>query len=234
MTGRLSAVIETVNVPPGDYRELDTTLAALATQTMPREDIEVICVVDPLVHPGLPARLRALMPPVIVVEAPNRWYYEQKNLGARAASTPIVAFIDSDNEPVPTWAASIERAFARGGPHLGVVQGMIRGERGALGTAFEVTIFPKLQADADTTTRTIGASNVSFRRDDLLRDPWDEAPVKHGPDVRRASQERRQGRTIALCAGATSRHAFVESLPMFLQRGVYWGYCFVALRRCCC
>lgn len=230
-TARLSAVIETVNVPPGDYDELDATLAALADQTMPRDEIEVICVVDPLVHPGLGERLRAARPPVTVVDAPGRWYYEQKNLGARAASSDIVAFIDSDNLPVPTWAASIERAFANGGARLGVVQGVIRGEPTGLGTAFEVTIFPHVQTDRDRTVSSIGASNVALRRADVLARPWDEAPMKHGPDVARAATETRAGREILLCAGAATRHAFIASLPLFLQRGVYWGYCFVALRR---
>jgi glycosyltransferase involved in cell wall biosynthesis len=228
---RISAVIETINVPPGDHEELHATLDALAAQTMPRAEIEVLVVVDPAVHPDLMDLLPAVEPPVRIVEAPGLGYYAQKNLGARAASADIVAFIDSDNEPVSTWADTIVATFASHGSRVGAVQGAIRGIPTALGTAFEVTIFPALQAEHERAAHTIGASNVAFRRQDLLHHPWREDPVKHGPDMRMATEIEARGQRVILSPRAASRHAFVSNLRLFLQRGVYWGYCAVRVRR---
>ena len=228
----LSVVIETVNTEPGRYDPLDALFRALAAQTLRPEEMEFIVVIDPDRHPDLSKYVAATQPQARIVTARGQHYYAQKNLGARHARGPLVGFIDSDCLPAATWAASIVDAFARHDDRLGAVQGTIwSDQKSTLANAFLVSVFGHLQARRERRTPSLAANNCGFRRADLVADPFEEAPVFHGPDVRMVARLAEQGRYVLLVPGAADRHRFLPGWRGFWQRGLYWGYCFLDLRR---
>ena len=224
----VSVVIETINLPPGDSHGLDSTLAGLARQTIASE-IEVIVVADPKVHPDLRQHVASTPLAVSVIDAPGLGYYAQKMAGAQHAQGEIVAFTDSDCIPVDTWAEAILEAFAGGDNRLGAVQGPIASDGSILGDAFTATLWAGLQTRTTRRTTWIGGSNCAFRRAELLVQPFDDAPLFHGPDVRMAQHVVASGRYILLHPAARVRHGRVPGFMPFLARGFYWGYCFALL-----
>ncbi|HKY04142.1 MAG TPA: glycosyltransferase [Blastocatellia bacterium] len=231
-TPRLSAVVETVNIAPGQYTPLDCTLAQLEAQTIPKEQLEIIVVIDTAVHPALKKHVADLVPSARIIETEGMHYYAQKNLGAAHARAPLVGFIDSDCLPGITWAESIIDAFARHDDRLGAVQGTVWTESDAsIAKAFLVTVFGHLQAASERLTPSLATSNCAFRRADIVASPFEEMPVFHGPDVRMRARLGDEGKYVLLVPGAADRHAFEPELKPFLKHGVYWGYCFLNLRR---
>ena len=227
----LSVVIETANTPPGDYREMDECLNAFAAQTLAREKFELIVVADRGLHPKLGEHLAVVAPGARLLAAEGLHYYAQKNFGARAARAGIIAFMDSDCIPAPTWAETILEVFARGDERLGAVQGTVWSERTPLGFAFVITNFGLLQARAERRTTMLTGNNCAFRREDILGAPFEEASMFHGSDVQMAAEIRRRGRHILLVPGAGNHHHFLPGFKPFLAHGVYWGYCFLNVRR---
>ena len=228
----LSVVIETVNTEPGRHDSLDALFRALAAQTLAREEMEFIVVIDPDRHPDLGKYVAATQPQARVVEASGRHYYAQKNLGARRACSPLVGFIDSDCLPAETWAAAIVDAFARHDDRLGAVQGTIwSDQKTTLANAFLVSVFGHLQARRERRTPSLAANNCAFRRADLIATPFEEAAVFHGPDVRMVARLAEEGKYVLLVPEVADRHRFLPGLRPFWQRGIYWGYCFLDLRR---
>jgi glycosyltransferase involved in cell wall biosynthesis len=227
----LSVVIETANTPPGDYRELDDCLKAFAAQTIPREKFELILVADPSLHPSLGEHLAAASPRARLLAAEGLHYYAQKNFGARAARGAVIAFMDSDCIPAPTWAETMLEVFARGDDRIGAVQGAVWSERTPLGFAFVITNFGLLQARSERRTTMLTGNNCAFRREDILGAPFEEASMFHGSDVQMAAAIHRQGRHILLAPGAGNHHHFLPGFKPFLAHGLYWGYCFLNVRR---
>jgi hypothetical protein len=166
-----------------------------------------------------------------MIDAPELHYYAQKNRGAREARAPIVAFIDSDCIPAKTWAASILEAFGREDPLLGAVQGTVWSDRTPLGFAFAITNFGVFQSLRERRTSSLTGNNCAFRREEFLADPFEDDPVFHGPEVRLAARIYDKGRYILLSPGAANHHHFLPGFNFFLAHGVYWGYCFLQLRR---
>ena len=106
---RLSVIVPTCNRAPA----LALCLAALADQTLPKADMEVLVVDDSgtrgegtilPVSPRFP-RLRLLR------HQANSGAGAARNTGARAASAPYLAFTDDDCLPEPTWAAELLAQF---------------------------------------------------------------------------------------------------------------------------
>jgi glycosyltransferase involved in cell wall biosynthesis len=99
MNPRVTVVVPTYRRPALLLRCLD----ALAKQTLPQEEYEVIVVSDGL-DAGLRAALRRAPRPVRYFELPrNRGPAAARNFGWRAAAAPVVAFTDDDTMPLPTW-----------------------------------------------------------------------------------------------------------------------------------
>ena len=117
-------------------RRLAALLDALAAQTLPRADWELVIVFDdrgdeaarllddhPVGHGGT---LRAVRLPAGTGTAPR-----QRNVGWRAASAPLVAFTDDDCRPEPRW---LERLLAAAPDDASAfVQGRTRPDPGELG-----------------------------------------------------------------------------------------------------
>jgi glycosyltransferase involved in cell wall biosynthesis len=231
----LSFVVETMNLRPGEgFGALVRALAAIARQTIAPDRYEVLVAVDALRHPNLGEHLARAAPRVRVVECPGAHYYRQKNLGALAARGRVVGFVDADCDPAPGWAEAVLNAFARAGDDLCVVQGRYRThslETSSLAQAFLVTTFGHQAAATERRLESLAASNCAFRREEILARPFREDPVYHGPDVEKAAEIRTAGRHILLVPEAANSHDHEPGLRAMHARGVYWGYCFLKLRR---
>lgn len=231
---RITFVVETCNIAPGQsFEGIDRALDALARQTVPTVETEVLVMADSTRTPGLREHLERASPHVRVVDSPGLHYYAQKNLGARLARAEIVGFVDADCDPVPEWAEAVLESFARGGERVTAVQGRYRThslDRSAIARAFLVTTFGHQAAATDRPISSLAASNCAVRRRELVERPFREDPFFHGPDVAKASDLAARSETILLAARAVNAHDHEPGLRAQHIRGVYWGYCFLKLR----
>jgi len=119
MAPRVSVVI------PTHAREarLAFALEALAAQTLPAAEFEVV-----VVRPPEPRAPFAAAPPeldVLALTSEERGPVPQRNAGWRAASAPLIAFVDDDCRAAPDWLERLLDAASReeaGGGEV-VVQG---------------------------------------------------------------------------------------------------------------
>ena len=81
-----------------DWPRLQLCLAALAVQTLPAADFEVIVVDNDAVATPPP-----LPPGVHYLHAPQGWSYAARNAGAALAGGQVLAFTDADCQPAPQW-----------------------------------------------------------------------------------------------------------------------------------
>jgi GT2 family glycosyltransferase len=122
-TPAISVVIPTYNHRDGLSRILD----ALETQTLPRHLFEVIFVddrsTDGTAEVLESAKLeRHLDMTVLSTSSNSRGPARPRNIGWHAARAPVVAFLDDDCVPDPSWlAAGLAEMQAR--PRMGVMQG---------------------------------------------------------------------------------------------------------------
>jgi glycosyltransferase involved in cell wall biosynthesis len=228
----ISLVVETANTRPDEYRDVFATLEALTAQSLPRDAFEILVVVNPDVHPTLAADVAAGAPHVRIIEERGSHFFPQKNIGAQHARADIVGFVDSDCLPGPQWAASVLDAFARNDDAMAAVQGPLTMEGGVLATAFRIRNFSHQQGGVERRIPSLAVCNCAIRRSDLLGDPFEAIPYFHGAEVRKVARLAQQGRYVLLVPGASCRHRFdPATLRYFLTRSVYWGYCFLELRR---
>ena len=109
------------------YDVLDAAILAIEAQDLPREAFELILVdnsTDATAQQSYLSRLDLLCEHQILIEA-QPGLSRARNIGARAARAPIVAYVDDDAEPRPNWAAEMLAAFARH-PKAGVIGGPVR------------------------------------------------------------------------------------------------------------
>ncbi|MHA7815618.1 MAG: glycosyltransferase family 2 protein [Pseudohaliea sp.] len=232
MTPRLAIVIETLNYDRGNADLLAAVLGALASQTVPQEELEVLVVADPAVHPELRQWLAQQAPGVRLVDAPGAHYYAQKNRGAEAASAPVVGFIDADCVPLASWAECVLGYLSTDGEEsVAAVQGVVFTDDTLQGQAFAATSFGQVQARTRQPATMLTGNNCAFRRDAFLAEPFDEAPQFHGPEVRKLARLQQAGRQVVLEPGAAVRHAFYPGVGHFIDFSMYWGWCFLHLRR---
>jgi GT2 family glycosyltransferase len=90
---------------------LGPCLAAVAAQTV--GEVETI-VVDNGSADGSAAFVRERFPQVRIVElGENRGFASAMNVGIAAAEAPLIAFLNNDAEPAPTWLEELERCLQR-------------------------------------------------------------------------------------------------------------------------
>jgi hypothetical protein len=228
----ITFVVETIHLRPEEgVEDVARALETISRQTVAPERYEVLVTVDPLRHPRLRGELALAAPHVRVLECPGAHNYAQKNAAAREARGEILGFVDCDCDPVPGWAEAVLDAFARSGPDCSVVAGRYVSGSSAGAVAYLVTTFGNQIGRAERRVPTFGASNCAFRREELRARPYREDPVYHGPDVEKAAEIRAAGRYILYVPGAASSHEHVPGLRAQHFKGVYWGYCFLKLRR---
>ena len=157
-TPRVSVVVATYRRPD----RLPGLLAALAAQTLPSDDYEVI-VVENASPDDTADVLESLRPDfdgtlhVLHMES-NAGPAPARNVGITAAAAPVIAFTDDDCLPEPDWLEAGLRALEADG--VGVAQGRTR-PAGPTST-FSVT------QDIDHLTGLYETCNL-FARTDVLR-----------------------------------------------------------------
>ena len=123
-----------------DPERLGSCLAALARQTLPPEQYEVVVVDNASREP-----VAVDLPGVRVVRERRVGSYAARNRGLRVATAPVVAFTDADCLPEPDW---LERGLARltgADVVAGAVEVFPRSGRrpGAVETYERLTAFPQ-------------------------------------------------------------------------------------------
>jgi GT2 family glycosyltransferase len=158
-TGRPPGV--TVIVPT--YRRahlLGRLVAALERQSLPRDEFDVV-IVDNCSGDDTTERLRELEATSTLrlrhLEEPKRGPAAARNAGWRATDAPLLAFLDDDCVPDPTW---LERGVdaLRSDEQLGVVQGCTRLPEGS--TVGDWTLTRQI----DGPTSYFEGLNIFYRR----------------------------------------------------------------------
>jgi glycosyltransferase involved in cell wall biosynthesis len=205
----------TVNIAVKDRRAmLAACLDGLAAQTF--RDFDVV-VVDNGSRDGTPdeARVARGFPVKVLTELGSLGAV--RNAGVRASDGEIVAFVDSDCVPTPTW---LERGVAAfDDASVVVVQGMTLPDpsaaRGRWDATQEITAF----------TRRYEACNLFYRRDELLSvGGFDEAIGFFGEDSMAGWAVHRLGRGELFAADALVHHAVTyPGLRWHLRRCLRYG-----------
>jgi len=221
-----SSLQATVVVPShGRPLRLLWLLNALEEQSLPAAAFDVVVVHDyapataarildahPLAHAG---RLRHLaIAPGSGIPA------SQRNLGWREARAPLIAFVDDDCRPDPTW---LERLVAAAAANPGAfVQGATRMdpfEREVLYAPHTRTLL------LDPPTLGAETCNVLYPRELLARlDGFDERAVA-GEDMDLGFRARDAGAHHLAATDAVVFHAVIEvSLLGYIRGGLKWRY----------
>jgi len=179
----------------------------------------------------------------------NRGIGAARNTGVRAASAPVVAFVDDDCEPEPDWARRLLDGYGDGvagvggeitvcGPD-GFMLGYLRRHNPL--TPLEIALArgghvvyrfglylrrqwrPEPAHGVRDVFSFVGA-NMSFRRDVLLRDGFDERFRFGGEELDFCKKlSRDEPGRLVLVPGARVRHHFVGSLSDTLRRSRAYG-----------
>jgi glycosyltransferase involved in cell wall biosynthesis len=133
---------------------------------------EVLVVVDQ--NPPLAAELRDVLPALVgVLETEGQGLSEARNVGIRAGSSDIVAFVDDDATVAPDWLSSMMAVFERQDDVLGVgglAQPRWGADRRWLGDELLWVVgctYRGHRPDAGPIRNPIGC-NMAFRRSELI------------------------------------------------------------------
>jgi glycosyltransferase involved in cell wall biosynthesis len=159
----IAVVVPTFNRPEG----IIALLRALAGQTLAPEHFEAI-VVDDCSSDDTVARLTALAPTLpyrlTVLQTPrNAGPGAARNIGWRAATAALVAFLDDDCRPEPAWLEA-GRDFLLANEGVGVAQGLTRAPDGVDVHRLQGWYVWRVITEA---TPYFDACNIFYRRDAL-------------------------------------------------------------------
>jgi hypothetical protein len=214
----ISLVIETYNVD-GKAGPLRTLLYALAPQL---EGVELV-----ITHVGLDRQTRDTLADgrrvTWVVLPKDADYYTHKNRGFDATTGDIVAFIDGDCEPDPTWLDALIAPFADGAL---VVAGATSypGSVAAIANAIDFPYFDGETAqrrsisDAPPTVRNFFANNVAFERATFAARRYPTIDrMFHGQCQVLALQLLQAGIPVVFAPKARLTHAWPDDLREWLE-----------------
>jgi GT2 family glycosyltransferase len=217
----------TVVVPTKDRPEaLGRCLSALAAQSL--APAEVVVVDDRSADARAVARMAATAGRgrVRLVAGQGRGPAAARNLGARTASAPVVAFTDDDCRPDPGWLAAVAAALEGGAD---VVAGpTVVGEPASSATrAAQVVTNHLLDASLDRRARTVGFAptcNLAARAEVLAGLPFDESfPAAAGEDRDWCDRLAAGGTAITYVPGMLVRHHPELDLRRFWRQQVRYG-----------
>lgn len=201
--------VVSVIVPAFDAeRTLGATLDALADQDV-GEPYETI-VVDNGSRDGTAAVARAARGPVTLLSQAHGRPGSARNLGAGAASAPVLAFTDADCVPAVGWLRSGLDAVRAG---AGLVQGAVRPDPAAERAPFDRTVSVGGEGGLYETA-SMFVTREAFERAGGFED-WLRTDTRRpfGEDVLFAWRARRAGARTAFCAGALVDHAVFSRGP---------------------
>jgi glucosyl-dolichyl phosphate glucuronosyltransferase len=234
----ISAVICTHN----RYEFLTGSIASLLAQDTGREDLEII-VVDNSTDPKSARKFGdeyAALDNFHYVYEPTPGLSNARNVGARLASAPIIAYIDDDAIASPQWARAILAAYDKFGKDAAVVGGPVR----------PIWLKPRPEwfkqefegffsiVDRGNECRELlpeewlAGCNISFRREILLSVGGFSINLGRGGALSLLSNEetrildviRANGKKIIYAPGAVADH-YVDATrtsPDWLKRRIAW------------
>jgi glycosyltransferase involved in cell wall biosynthesis len=234
MTTAVSVVIETDSVHDYDDITIDDCLAAVAGQTYPPALVEVV-VVDGGKVPALGALVRRTFPDALVLSLAGGTKFEQKNLGMDAATGKIVAFLDGDCAPPPTWLATIVEGLAAAPPDVAGLQGITVLSDGFLSRELSALFYgPRRNRDGLLATRLV-TDNCAFRTAVLRRFRFEHAEFSTVVDTLFLRRLERAGYRVLVSEELRMAHSFPGAtragLVWFFARAFGVGYYMVKARQ---
>lgn len=205
------------------------TMEALRRQTLPREMIEQILVLDAYVDVRDAEELHRRWPEAKLVSSLKSGYYVAKNAGAAAASGEFVAFVDSDCVPDKYWLEKLLAPFA---PEVSAVGGRTRyANDSRLARILSVPDFDYILAGRDGSAAGFNASNVAFRRVVLLSHPFDSRIYRDGGCYLLYHQLIAAGARVLNEPGALVHHGYDPGLRASIRKHYQRGYAGVMVYR---
>lgn len=218
----------TVVVPTYSRPEtLSACLEALARLDYPRDRFDVIVVDDGSPAPvELSAKTAALGLRLQLQRQMNRGPAAARNLGARAACSEMVAFIDDDCEPHPGWLRALAEAYMQ------TPEALLGGrtKNGLPGNAYATTtqqLLDLLHLHLEATRGVpvfFASNNMALARDRFLAcGGFDESfPMAAAEDRELCDRWRHLGAPLRFVAVAEVEHRHNLDLRGFWQQ--HWNY----------
>ena len=205
----VSVVVETVTTfehgataPLADL--LTATLSSLNRQSYPRDQFEVIVVLDATVDKAEVAGLQAKYPSIQVTFAPAPNYFAHKNAGAACARGTVVALVDGDCEAASDWIAQLVGRFE---PDVAAVAGRTHYTgRSVTARTFSIPDFATVGATPAGTASGLMVNNLALRRDVLLAHPLDARARRNGGCYLLYHELRAAGARMVYESGAVVAH----------------------------
>ncbi|WP_370020271.1 glycosyltransferase family 2 protein [Planotetraspora sp. GP83] len=226
---------------------IERPLRGLEAQTA-RDSLEVVVVDDGSQDgTGDIARERGYR---VIRHERNKGLSAARNTGARTATAPIVAFLDDDCEPVPTWAEELlggyeEDVMGVGGPVIpvtgsGFLSRYVERNNRHQPLDLELTVSQALpyrlwlylrrqwsapRAPARRDVYSFTGGNMSFRRDVLLAAGGFDERFRFGSEEEDLSRRlrRAQHTRLVFVPEAWLSHRFEPTLRSLLRRSVAYG-----------
>ncbi len=215
-TPDVAVVVETENEQEGHRIRLAEVLEAWKWQTSAARIRELLFVSAR--NAAIEEAVRAMGFAVRWIQQPAARYYEQKNAGALASTTPYVAFADADVRPDPDW---LERGLARlaaAPPQVAGLTGHTRYPTGPFTPEMALAQWPHL-AQARGETHGILAHNLLMRVEPLRRAQFGAAHIRHGGDTLLVEALRACGYRVLYEPEMRMTHNYARGL------GELWTHC---------
>jgi len=240
LPARAAIPLASLVIPTHNRREsLRTVLEALARQTTPAEEYEVLVICDGCTdgsaqmcqERSVPYRLRVLE------QTPNQGPAAARNRGVREAEAPIILFIDDDVVPEPTLLA--EHLLLHAEDERAVVIGTLLAPPGFRlnpWTQWEESMLRKQYADMaagkwEPTPRQFYTGNASVRREAVLAAGGFDPQFRRAEDVELAYRFRDQKLRFYFNPAAQGWHHALRSLHAWLNIPTAYGWADVAMYR---
>jgi cellulose synthase/poly-beta-1,6-N-acetylglucosamine synthase-like glycosyltransferase len=223
----ISVVIETytlmheyASVSPAEL-PLVRVLAALCAQSVAREQLEIIVVVDTQ-SVALADFLRTAWPDVHVAPMPDGRYFTMKNHGLGLAHGEYLGFLDGDCVPAPEWAQRLTDALAQGAD---VVAGKTRYAPASwLSHPLGLFDFGHIQNDRDGAANSFIANNVAFRTAVFREHRYDERVRRSGGEYLLASRLKARGLRLVYRPDLIATHEYDNVGLGFVVKRLRAGY----------
>jgi len=230
----ISVVLETDSTHPYDNIKIGDCLEAVARQTYPRELTELI-VVDGGKVEGLEEVVKPLFPSAIIFKLPGGTKFEMKNLGMKAATGEIVAFVDGDCAPPPDWLSWVVRELAQALPEVAGVQGITVLTDGFLAREISALFYGVRSDGSGRYTARLVTDNCAFRREIARRFTFEHTDFSTVVDTLFLRRLEQAGYRMRLCENLRMDHSFPgatwEGVRWFFARAYGVGYYMVKGRQ---
>lgn len=207
---KLSVIIPTYR----DWPRLRLCLDALAAQTLPREDYEILVIdndADTHQPPELPAG-------ACLLHAPEGFSYAARNVGAAAAQGEVLAFTDADCIPEPDWLGAGLRALDAH-PDWQLAAGDIAVFSDTPNSVYRYEVLFEFQQATWVRDLHFGATaNLFVRRTAFDAVQGFDASMKSGGDADFCHRCHAAGLTLGFAGEAVIRHPSRHRLVEVLQK----------------